>query len=305
MFIRQRKSQFQKASDESRSCLTFTYLPSQSVYLSLHCNEHANRHCLDFSSSVIDSLRTCSLADLSSSSLDLIHLQAALLTIHQPRPNMASKKSNLGKRQRDRLKKQKAKSVVPTRPDTPESDPVPDEPPVPGLDVTNYSDVSNLAANMGMGGQVKEMVAVDSKGRKLRVVMGGEKVMNEFSKRMDEENEVQGKLDHIAAKFNAARAAAYGAGAKKMSQAEVSKAKKELAEVVDEIGDVLQTDVAYRLLVQGQRKTFYSDRMKLVLHREEPGYKAPSLKREEPLRRAISRIEGKIDAVASRLDGKH
>lgn len=203
---------------------------------------------------------------------------------------MAQKKKKAGKRERDRRKKQKAKSVVHTKPEPPDGadTTLPDEPLAPrGLDVTDYGNVSNLSANMGMGGRVTEKVAVDERGRKLRVVMGGEKVgrrpvcrdgnrkeltparlqvMNEFGKRVDEENEVQARLDRIAVKFNAARAAVCGAGGatKTSSEAERSKAEEGLRQVVQGIDSVMKLGVTSRLVVKGQRKTLYSDGMKLV-----------------------------------------
>ncbi|TDZ39314.1 hypothetical protein CTRI78_v010622 [Colletotrichum trifolii] len=102
---------------------------------------------------------------------------------------MAKKKTH-GKKQRDRLKKRKAKEDATANLDG------------NGLFESVYSSVSSLIESMGVEGSVKESVTMDNSGRKLRVIMGGQKEMQELSKRMAEEQQIEQRLKLLSSQFN-------------------------------------------------------------------------------------------------------
>ncbi|KAK2744726.1 hypothetical protein CKAH01_18336 [Colletotrichum kahawae] len=210
---------------------------------------------------------------------------------------MASKKKNMGKNQRDRLKKQKNRSLVPTNPsssspDGTDSDPE-STPEKTDLDVTNYSAVSKLSTNLGMSNLVKEKVSVDEKGRKLRVIMGGEKDMNEFIKRLEDEAKLQTRLTRISTRFNALRS----------SQPD----DPEIRKIGDSINELMASTKGLIFDAGGRRKRSrvpaHPGTLKLTLDRENPMYDALSLQMQTYL--AVEDISEGIEHVRSGMREKN
>ncbi|KAF6799393.1 hypothetical protein CSOJ01_12536 [Colletotrichum sojae] len=125
---------------------------------------------------------------------------------------MASKKT-MGKRQRDRLKKAQAKkeqaaaaAANPTFGQATSFNARPSSGPttsrVQELEPGTYNNVEFLTNAMGMEGCVAESVTVDRKGRRLRVMMGTEPIMDLLSQRLHEEKKFQSRLDYMTELFN-------------------------------------------------------------------------------------------------------
>ncbi|KAF6834452.1 hypothetical protein CPLU01_04917 [Colletotrichum plurivorum] len=126
---------------------------------------------------------------------------------------MATKKT-MGKRQRDRLKKAQAKREATTAAAAanptysqatsfntrPSSGPTTSR--VQELDPGTYNNVKFLTNSMGMGDCVAESVTVDHKGRRLRVMMGTESIMDLLSQRLHNEKKFQSRLDRITELYN-------------------------------------------------------------------------------------------------------
>ncbi|KAF3808637.1 hypothetical protein GCG54_00006503 [Colletotrichum gloeosporioides] len=210
---------------------------------------------------------------------------------------MASKKKNMGKNQRDRLKKQKNRSLVPTNapssfsPDGTDTD-ADSTHEKTTLDVTNYSAVSKLSTNLRMSNLVKERVSVDDKGRKLRVIMGGEKDINEFIKRLEDEAKLQTQLTRISTRFNALRS----------SQPDDPEVRK----IGNSINGLMASTKGLIFDAGGARKRSrvpaYPGTLKLALDRENPMYDALSLQMNAFL--ALEDIAAKIEHVRSRVREK-
>ncbi|KAF4824982.1 hypothetical protein CGCSCA5_v000664 [Colletotrichum siamense] len=207
---------------------------------------------------------------------------------------MASKKKNMGKNQRDRLKKQKNRSLVSTNASSSSSPNGTDTdtesaPETTTLDVTNYSAVSKLSTNLRMSELVKERVSVDDKGRKLRVIMGGEKDMNEFIKRLEDEAKLQARLTRISIRFNALRSS-------KSDDPEIRK-------IGDSINELMASTKGLIYDAGGPRKRSrvpaYPGTLKLALDRENPMYDVLSLQMDAFL--ALEDIAAKIEYVRSRM----
>ncbi|KAJ5007956.1 hypothetical protein K4K48_009719 [Colletotrichum sp. SAR 10_66] len=210
---------------------------------------------------------------------------------------MASKKKNMGKNQRDRLKKQKNRSLVPTNPSSSSPDGTDTDtelaPEKISLDVTNYSAVSKLSTNLRMSELVKERVSVDDKGRKLRVIMGGEKDMNEFIKRLEDEAKLQAQLTRISTRFNALRSC--------------QPDDPEVHQIGDSINELMASSKGMIFDAGGMRKRSrvpaYPGTLKLALDRENPMYDALSLQMDAFL--ALEDITAKIEHVRSRMREKN
>ncbi|KAI8236615.1 hypothetical protein K4K55_003752 [Colletotrichum sp. SAR 10_96] len=210
---------------------------------------------------------------------------------------MASKKKNMGKNQRDRLKKQKNRSLVPSNPSPSSPDGTDTDtelaPEKISLDVTNYSAVSKLSTNLRMSELVKERVSVDDKGRKLRVIMGGEKDMNEFIKRLEDEAKLQAQLTRISARFNTLRS----------SQPD----EPQISQIGDSINELMASSQGLIFDAGGMRKRsrvpVYPGTLKLALDRENPMYDVLSLQMDAFL--ALEDIAEKIEHVRSRMREKN
>ncbi|KAI8223973.1 hypothetical protein K4K54_005614 [Colletotrichum sp. SAR 10_86] len=209
---------------------------------------------------------------------------------------MASKKKNMGKNQRDRLKKQKNRSLVSTNASYSSNGTDTDTESAPEtttLDVTNYSAVSKLSTNLRMSELVKERVSVDDKGRKLRVIMGGEKDMNEFIKRLEDEAKLQAQLTLISTHFNALRSC--------------QPDDPEVRQIGDSINELMASSKGMIFDAGGMRKRSkvpaYPGTLKLALDRENPMYDALSLQMDAFL--ALEDITAKIEHVRSRMPEKN